>query len=94
MRRKNDTNYVDIICSVCGNVSLFQRTPTKKITIFTKTSSWCFKCKSITTHYILNDFDFAYHRLKILNELTEDEKAVLELIERRNEKKLIKKYDE
>lgn len=90
MRRKNDTDYVDIICSVCGNVSLFQRTPTKKITIFTKTSSWCYKCKSITTHYILNDFDIAYHKLKNLTDLTEDEKAILELIEKSDEKKLIK----
>lgn len=94
MRRKIETTYVDVLCSVCGNVSLFQRTPTKKITMFTMTSNWCYKCKKITTHYVLNDFDIAYNRLKSLTDLTEDEKIVLSIIENKSDKKLVKKYEE
>ena len=81
MRRKNDTEYIDTICTGCGNVSLFQHTPTKRITMFTKTTNWCFKCKKVTAHYILNDFDIAYHTLRNLEILTEDEKIVLDIIE-------------
>ncbi|MBP3841405.1 MAG: hypothetical protein IK997_04760 [Bacilli bacterium] len=97
MRRKNETEYIDKICSYCGNVSLFQHTPTKRITMFTKTSSWCFKCKRITTQYILNDFDIAYHNLKNLEVLTENEKEVLNIIEGKKnnskEKKLVLKNE-
>ena len=81
MRRKNDTEYIDTICINCGNISLFQHTPTRRFTMFTKTTNWCYKCKSVTNHYILNDFDIAYHTLKNLETFTVDEKIVLDIIE-------------
>ena len=93
MRRKNLTVYVDILCKECGNLSLFQHTPSKMFPSFSVTTAWCYKCKKITDHYILNDFDVSYRKLKITKELTDNEKDALHIIESNNSKKLVKKYE-
>ena len=91
MRRKSDTEYIDVICDRCGNISFLQRTPTKRITMFTKTSCWCYKCKKTTTHYVLNDYDIAYRTLLSLEELNENQKRVLDIINCKNNNQSFKK---
>ncbi len=94
MRRKAESIPVDVLCCICGNISSLQRTPTHKKTILTKTTNWCYKCKCMTDHYILNDVDVLYNILKNYETLEDDEKEVLCILESNKVKKLIKSNEE
>lgn len=72
--RKVPTKRIDMICKRCGCITPIQRSTNKTPRLLTTEKSWCYKCKSYTEHYIIEDLDIIKNLLNNDNLSNEEEK--------------------
>ena len=93
--RKTPTILCEILCSVCGNISTYQRSTSKKKSMLEVNPHWCINCKKDTYHFIIYDKEYAYNYLNNKIKLSEIEEYVLKLLEnKKDENKILYKKNE